>query len=208
MATTLPSLEALLGKEKKSNVSFGTTADRPLFPASLPVNRIGNGMALDTKPNRGPGSYDNAEKTTSMYHVENQITSKNGYTMGARTGPRIRKEFQTKTPCPSTYQTKWSVPRTFEPSNKPFEVGANRFYRNTVDPELTPGAGTYEHNVPRNRKVAYHGTFGGPQLLKVPPNDGVLMPEDCKGTTQKSRLMTYKEKRKFAIREAYLSLYY
>lgn len=52
---------ALLGKEKKSNVSFGTTAHRPLFPASLPVNRIGNGMALDTKPNRGPGSYDNAE---------------------------------------------------------------------------------------------------------------------------------------------------
>ena len=54
---------ALLGKEKKSNVSFGTTADRPLFPASLPVNRIGNGMALDTAPHRGPGSYDNAEVT-------------------------------------------------------------------------------------------------------------------------------------------------
>lgn len=69
-------------------------------------------------------------------------------------------------------------------------------------------AGTYEHNVPRNRKVAYHGTFGGPQLLKIPPTDGYLMPEDCKGTTQKSRLMTYKEKRKFAIREAYLSLYF
>ena len=69
-------------------------------------------------------------------------------------------------------------------------------------------AGTYEHEVARNRKVAFHGTFGGPQLLKVQPDDSVLLPEDCKGTTNKSRLMTYKDKRKFAIREAYLSLYY
>lgn len=208
MTTTLPSLEALLGKEKKSNVSFGTTDHRPLFPADLPVNRIGNAMALDTSPHRAPGSYDNAEKTTFLYEIDHQITSQKGYTMGARTAPRIRTEFATKTPCPSTYQTKWSAARSFETAKKPFEVGADRFYRHKVDPELTPGAGTYEHNVPRNRKVAFHGTFGGPQLLKLPANEGVLMAQDCKGTTQKSRLLTYKERRKFAIREAYLSLYY
>ncbi|XP_038077978.1 protein pitchfork-like isoform X2 [Patiria miniata] len=208
MTTTLPSLDALLGKEKKSNVSFGTTKDRPLFPGKLPQNRMGAGMGLENAPHRAPCSYDNDEKTTFLYSIDKQVTSKNGYTMGARTGPRFRKEFATVTPCPSAYQTRHTEPTTFETSKKPFHVGANRFYRNTVDPELTPGAGTYEHNVPRNRKVAFHGTFGGPQLLKIQPDESVLLPEDCKGTTTKSRLMTYKDKRKFAIREAYLSLYY
>lgn len=79
---------------------------------------------------------------------------------------------------------------------------------NKLTPISTSRAGTYEHDVERNRKVGYHGTFGGPQHLKIQPDESVLLPEDCKGTTEKSRMMTYKEKRKFAIREAYLSLYY
>ncbi|XP_072034850.1 ciliary microtubule-associated protein 3-like [Amphiura filiformis] len=208
MSTTLPSLEALLGKEKKNHVSFGTTADRPLFPGKLPPNRMGAGLANGSVPHRAPGSYDNDEKTTFLYDINNQVTSQKGYTMGARTGPRIRKEFNTITPCPSHYQTRCTEPRTFQTANKPFHTGQRKFHKLQVDPEITPGAGTYEHNVPRNRKVAFHGTFGGPQLLKIPPDDSVLMPADCKGTTDKSRLMTYKDKRKLAIREAYLSLYY
>lgn len=207
-AETLPNLEALLGKKKKNNVSFGTTTSRPLFPTQLPSDRLGAELDLETAPHRAPGTYNNAEKTTSLYQIENQITSKKGYTMGARTGPRFRKEFQTVTPCPTTYQKDTTKPKTFSTANKPFQVGNRRFHKNTIDPEITPGAGTYEHDVQRNRKVAYHGTFGGPQHLKIQPDESILLPEDCKGTTQKSRMMTYKEKRKFAIREAYLSLYY
>ncbi|XP_071954971.1 ciliary microtubule-associated protein 3-like [Antedon mediterranea] len=207
-STTLPSLEALLGREKKSNVSFGTTQQRPLFPGNLPPNRMGAELGLEEAPHRAPGTYDNAEKTTFLYEIDKQVTSKQGYSMGARTNPRFNKEFQTVTPCPTTYQKSTTLPRTFKPAFKSFHVGGDRFFRKQIDPELTPGAGTYEHDVPKNRKVAYHGTFGGPQHLKIQPDDSILLPEHCKGTTTKSRLMSYKDKRKFAIREAYLSLYY
>ncbi|XP_071831429.1 ciliary microtubule-associated protein 3-like [Apostichopus japonicus] len=205
---TLPNLEALLGKKRQNNVSFGTTTDRPLCPTQLPSDRLGAQLYRETSPNRAPGTYNNAEKTTSLYNIESQVTSSKGYTMGARTGPRFRKEFQTITLCPTKHQDDINLPSTFTPAKKPFHVGAKRFHKNTIDPEITPGAGTYEHDVERNRKVGYHGTFGGPQHLKIQPDESVLLPEDCKGTTEKSRMMTYKEKRKFAIREAYLSLYY
>ncbi|XP_002733481.1 ciliary microtubule-associated protein 3-like [Saccoglossus kowalevskii] len=202
------SLEALLGREKTSNVSFGTTLDRPLFPAKVPPTRVGVILQAESSPNRAPGTYDNHEVSGFVYHINNQVTSKRGYSLGARTGPRFRKEFMEKTPCPSAYQTDVTQPMTSTTAYKPFEAGALRFPKIQKDPDLTPGPGTYEHNVKRNRKVGFHGTFGGPQLLKIPPDGGYLLPEDCKGTTYKSRMMSYKDLRKFKIRESYLSLYW
>ncbi|XP_077994276.1 ciliary microtubule-associated protein 3-like [Glandiceps talaboti] len=206
--TTLTSVEELLGREKTSNVSFGTTLGRPLFPTNVPPTRVGVILNSESSPNIGPGTYDNEEVSGFVYQIDKQVTSKRGYSLGARTGPRIRQKFQEKTPCPSAYQKDITDPMTFDPAFKPFQAGALRFPRIQKDPDLTPGPGTYEHSVPRNRKVGFHGTFGGPQLLKIPPDGGFLLPEECKGTTYKSRLMSYKDARKFKIREAYLSLYW
>ena len=45
--------------------------------------------------------------------------------------------------------------------------GASRFPQIKQDPDGTPGPGSYEHNVERNRSVQFHGSFGGPQTLRT-----------------------------------------
>lgn len=47
--------------------------------------------------------------------------------------------FQTITPCPTKHQDDINLPSTFTPAKKPFHVGAKRFHKNTIDPEITPG---------------------------------------------------------------------
>ncbi|XP_053384029.1 protein pitchfork-like isoform X3 [Mercenaria mercenaria] len=144
--------------EKGPKVSFMTTLDRELFPTKMPQNRFGNEICpLRGAPHRGPGCYENEEKTNFWYDIEHKINSTKGYTLGARTGPRLPKDnieplslMSTKldlmdsdtkinalqrqstalmfqTPSPTAYQTTCTDLREFDRSNKPFLVGADRF---------------------------------------------------------------------------------
>lgn len=197
-------MESLLGVERKSNVSFGTTQDRTLFPIHMAPNRFGNDLKpLRGQPNTGPGKYENEEVSNFIYQIDHFKTSSKGYTLGARTGPRMRKEFMEITPSPQEYQTDCTEPIVFDPAYKPFSAAAPRFpvYKRDVE-EVTPGAGTYEHDIERNRKVQWHQSFGGSPIL--------LPPVPIKSTINQntSKLLSTKEAKKHHRRLAYLKLYY
>merc|ERR1711976_170342 len=86
--------------------------------------------------------------------IETKITSNKGYSLGARTAPKIKKEASFLTPAPTAYQTKCTDPHLFDPAYKPFSAAAARFpqFKRDIE-EITPGPGTYEHSVEKNRKV-------------------------------------------------------
>ncbi|KAK3747772.1 hypothetical protein QZH41_008795 [Actinostola sp. cb2023] len=160
----------------KTNVSFGTTLDRPMLPLQLPQNRFGNQLVVGGSPITGPGCYDNAEVSAFVYELEQKPICRRGYSLGARTASRFLKPTHMDVPGPPTHQAIISKPREFNPDFKPFRVGANRLPE--VSQVIKPRKsfpGTYDHDVSTNRKVHYHGSFGGPQTLitsvKIKCND-------------------------------------
>jgi len=190
--------------DKKANVSFGTTLNREMFPTKVPPTRFGNDLSpMRGAPHRGPGCYDNEEVSNFMYQIKHKLTSEKGYTLGARTAPRFRQQYTIVAPAPDRYQTEWSEPKTFEPSYKPFNVSADRFqvYKRDLD-EVSPGAGTYEHEIARNRKVDWHQSFGGGPI-NLP---SVKQHSTIDQNTEK--LLSTKEEKKYHRRLAYLKLYY
>ncbi|XP_013414333.1 protein pitchfork [Lingula anatina] len=194
----------ILEEPRKLNVSFGTTQNRTLFPVHMAPNRFGNDLKpLRGQPNTGPGCYNNEEVSNFKYQIDTYLTSQKGYTMGARTGPRFRKEFKEVTPAPPEYQTKVTDPIEFTPSYKPFNAAADRFpvYKREIE-ESVPGAGTYEHEIPRNRKVQWHQSFGGAPI-NLP---AVTIKSTLQPNTEK--LLSTKETKKYERRLAYLKLYY
>jgi len=190
--------------EKKTKVSFGTTGPREVFPTHVPHTRFGNELiGIRGAPNRGPGCYDNEEVSNLFYGVKTRILSDKGYVLGARTGPRLAREYVFKTPAPTAYQKDHTELIEFDPNYKAFNAAANRFpvYKRDVE-EITPGAGTYEHSISRNRKVQWHGAFGGTpiNLPDVEQQSTIL-----KNT---EKLMSTKEEKKYHRKLAYLKLYY
>ncbi|XP_076450395.1 ciliary microtubule-associated protein 3-like [Babylonia areolata] len=110
---------------------------------------------------------------------------------------------QFQTPGPTQYQRHHTDPKTFKTSNKPFEVGSDRFPVRRRDIfQVSPGAGTYEHEVPRNRQVQWHQAFGGAPVM--------MPPISIKSTIQQNtdKLYSTKEEKKFQRKLAYLKLYY
>ncbi|XP_020902259.1 protein pitchfork [Exaiptasia diaphana] len=154
----------------KTNVSFGTTLDRPMLPLKLPQNRFGNQLTVGGSPQTGPGCYDNAEASTFVYEMEQKPVCLRGYSLGARTAARFPKPSHMDVPGPPTHQAIISKPKEFVPDVKPFLVGVKRLPEEskTSTSSEKPGPGTYEHDVSTNRQVKYHGTFGGPQTLITP----------------------------------------
>ncbi|CAH3197950.1 unnamed protein product, partial [Porites evermanni] len=63
------------------------------------------------------------------------------------------------------YQEVISKPIHFDEAFKPFNVGATRFPAINKDHGGHPGPGAYEFDAKRDRKVKFHGSFGGPQTL-------------------------------------------
>jgi len=190
--------------ERGPNVSFMTTKDREMFPTKMPQNRFGNEICpLRGAPHRGPGAYENEDKTSFWYDIEHKINSTKGYTMGARTGPRFPKENTYQTPSPTAYQKNCTDMMEFDESQKPFLVGADRFPVSRKDiNEVLPGAGTYEHEIKRNRKVQLHQSFGGtPVMLPM-----IQVRSTIDQNTEK--LFSTKEEKKYNRKLAYLKLYY
>eukprot|EP00118_Oscarella_pearsei_P028921 m.3267 g.3267 ORF g.3267 m.3267 type:complete len:140 (+) comp9202_c0_seq1:259-678(+) len=71
-------------------VAFGSTLDRQLLPLHVPPNRIGNENRLKGESHPAPGSYDNHEVSGFVYQIEKHVESKKGYSLGARTAPRLK----------------------------------------------------------------------------------------------------------------------
>lgn len=184
----------------KKLVSFGTTLDRGCFPFKCEPDRTGNELyPLKGSPNRGPGLYNNAELTSFTYNLDKRICSVKGYTFSARTDPRFRKVHSLITPSPTEYQTEWTKPKTSPSAYKPFETAEVRFRGRKVDQMKTPGPGTYEHDIKRDRHVSWPKRFGPP----ITP----IQPVSTKRTL-KTELLGEKEFRKFRNRVAYFKLYF
>lgn len=82
--------------EKPNYVSFGSTHKRrPIFPVDVPPTRFGNEMKSIYKDMSapGPGAHEKENQTNFQYQIDHYLTSKKGYTMGARTGPRSAPVF-------------------------------------------------------------------------------------------------------------------
>ncbi|XP_022781419.1 protein pitchfork-like [Stylophora pistillata] len=154
----------MASNDARRAVAFGTTLDRELLPLKIPANRFGNELALRGAPNRGPGCYYNAEGTGFIYELERRPVCRRGYSVGARTAPRFPKPAHLDVPGPSTYQEIISKPVHFDEAFKAFNIGATRFPPINQD-HGHPGPGAYEFDAIRDRKVKYHGSFGGPQTL-------------------------------------------
>lgn len=185
-------------------LSFGSSMKRQMFPLKMPYNRFGNEiLPVRGAPHRGPGCYDNEEKTNLMYELETHQESNKGYVLGARTGPRMARTPTFRTPAPPHYQRHHTDPLTFRKSRKPFEVGSDRFpVRRQERIEVNPGPGTYEHMIPKNRQVQWHQSFGGPPIL-MPP---ISIKSTIESNTDK--LYSTKEEQKFNRKLAYLKLYF
>jgi len=188
-----------------NKVSFGTTQSRELLPLQPPHTRAGNKLGLRGQPNLGPGTYDNQEKSTFVYEIEKKPASTKGYSLGSRTAARFTREANADLPGPPSYQEVISKKREFSPAYRPFQCGAARLP--PVRPELKPGPGTYEHEVTRNRKIQFHGTFGGPQTLKasitIVCHNGE--PDICAMCNKVPNGDYYKNKARALCRECYLA---
>lgn len=191
-------------QKQPNEVSFMTTLDREMFPTSMPRNRFGNEIVpLRGAPHRGPGCYENEDKTSFWYDIEHKINSTKGYTLGARTGSRFRKENVYQTPSPTAYQTNCTDELLFEKSNKPFLVGADRFpvYRRDLT-EVLPGPGAYEHDLRRNKKVQWHQSFGGSPISMPQTKVRSIIDQNT------NKLYSTKEENKYNRKLAYLKLFY
>ncbi|CAL1548137.1 unnamed protein product [Lymnaea stagnalis] len=188
------------GSEKK--VCFMTTKVREMFPLKMASDRFGNALCpLKGAPQLGPGCYDVDEKTSLFHGVRTKLVSTKGYTLGARTGPRLAVQNINLTPAPGEH----FVPSSYatKDSKKPFEVGSERFPVRKRDLlEVTPGAGTYDTDVAINRKVHWHQSFGGAPIL--------LPSVSLRSTIDRNtdKLYSTKEERKYHRKLAYLKLYY
>lgn len=189
--------------DRKQNVAFGSTLDRQMFPTRMPFNRFGNNLTpIRGAPHLGPGCYDNEQFDNLKYDADHYITSDKGYVLGARTAARFRPRYQDCAPAPPTYQTQFTEPKVFDPAFKPFSVGGQRFPVRKNDLEVSPGSGTYDHDVAINRKVQWHSSFGGAPI-NLPQ---VQVQSTIQQNTEK--LFSTKEEKRYHRRLAYLRLYY
>ena len=93
------------------------------------------------------------------------MTSRRGYSLGARTAPKITPHGGphwvypigvTETPAPETYQKDNTALRRFKNNRHPFAAASKRFGKTVAEPDL-PGPGAYDHNIERNKHVQLAG---------------------------------------------------
>ena len=105
------------------------------------------------------------------WQIDSFMTSRRGYTLGARTGAKITPHGGphwvypigvTETPAPETYQKDNTALRRFQPNRHPFGAASRRFGKTVAEPDL-PGPGAYDHGEERNK----HVQLAGRSLTKI-----------------------------------------
>ena len=109
--------------------------------------------------------------------IDSFMTSRRGYTLGARTGAKIRPHGGphwvypigvTETPAPETYQKDNTALRRFPANRHPFGAASRRFGKTVAEPDL-PGPGAYDHGEETNKHVqlagaSFHGKWHSSRL--------------------------------------------
>ncbi|XP_015198228.2 ciliary microtubule-associated protein 3 isoform X2 [Lepisosteus oculatus] len=182
------------------NVCFGSSQERKLFPSHCAPDRLGNELApLRGGSHLGPGCYDNHTVGTIVYELERKPESRKGYTLAARTAPRLLPTAQAVTPSPQHYQKDWTRPGPLLPSAAPFCSSAQRFQSWHALCDSHPGPGAYAHDTAQNRKVSWPMKFGSPDWNQVP---------SLEKRSLRTELLCDKEFQKRRNRIAYFSLFY
>ncbi|KAK2155836.1 hypothetical protein LSH36_230g06014 [Paralvinella palmiformis] len=186
------------------NVAFGSGMNREILPLGIPQNRLGNILIpISGDPYLAPGRHENEYFTSFLHQVTSRITSKRGYSLGARTEERMKDNTDLFSPTATTYQKDCSTERVFKTTYKAFNAGAPRFqvWKRDID-WVTPGPAAYEHNVVRNRQVRWDQYFGG-----TPINfPSITQPSTISRNTGK--LPTTKEEKIYQRKLAYLKMYF
>ncbi|XP_026532661.1 protein pitchfork isoform X1 [Notechis scutatus] len=179
---------------------FGTTQEKKIFPFHHAPDRLGNEFApIIGDPDRGPGTYNHAERNNLIYNLAQRPQSTKGYSMGARTTPRFVIINKHVTPAPTSYQSIWIKEHKHKTVHFPFLSNVPRFLEQVQDRELFPGPGTYNPYKLPHRHVSWPGKFGSPDWSLVP------MPQR---RTFRAELLSDKEFKKYRNLVAYLSIYY
>ncbi|KAI6661892.1 Protein pitchfork-like [Oopsacas minuta] len=184
--------------DEEEHVSFGSTQNRAVLPSGVPPSRLGLLQRNSGAPERGPGCYENHEKSSFIHEAEIKPASARGVCLSARTGPRslvftptkIGRPFSAarfETPAPGTYQSKhtqYQLNESVSVANIPFGSDGEMLKTLKVKQEvvLKPGLGCYEHDISRNRRVhSAKATHATPirTRLKSPSSDVCDM---CKAT--------------------------
>ncbi|KAL7859418.1 hypothetical protein SRHO_G00145650 [Serrasalmus rhombeus] len=169
VSTATGKQEEMATQDAVTKVAFGSCEERKMFPAHCAPNRTGNEFQpLLGSPARGPGCYDNHVVGTILYNLQKRPESKKGYSLAARTAPRFLPSFQTVTPSPQKYQQDWSASRVCPPGRTPFNSTTQRFTSKPATASFNPGPGSYAHDSPHDRKVAWPMKFGSPDWSRVP----------------------------------------
>ncbi|XP_066480751.1 ciliary microtubule-associated protein 3 [Tiliqua scincoides] len=186
--------------EAQKRNSFGSCQARKIFPFIQPPDRLGNEhVPIKGDPERGPGTYNHAERTTLLYSLIHKPESSKGYSMGARTASRFGLQSKHETPAPTAYQVIRIQELKHLSSHAVFSSNLPRFPAKIPDSELFPGPGTYDPYKMPHRHVTWPGKFGSPDWSLVP-----AIPK----RTLRTELITDKEFRKYRNLVAYLSIYY
>uniref|UniRef100_A0A674IGU1 Primary cilia formation n=1 Tax=Terrapene triunguis TaxID=2587831 RepID=A0A674IGU1_9SAUR len=165
--------------------SFGSCQRRKIFPFHHAPDRLGNQLVpILGDPYRGPGSYDNEERSSMVYALTHKPESIKGYVLGARTSLRFPPDCKVR---------KALSTQSINSMSK--SVAEMRYI--LCSSSFRPG--TYEADKLPHKKITWPMKFGSPDWSLVP------MPER---RTLRTELITDKEFRKHRNRLAYLSLYY
>ncbi|CAH8579823.1 unnamed protein product [Heterobilharzia americana] len=112
-------IKAILSK-RKTLFSFESCQKRVLYPEAIPHHRLGITLTpINTNGLAGPTTYN--IQTTITHDLNKKPISSRGYTLGARTGPRLNTHhLNSGFPDPGAYQNFVNQSSIVKQNKKPF----------------------------------------------------------------------------------------
>ncbi|CAH8842237.1 unnamed protein product [Trichobilharzia szidati] len=134
--------------------SLTSPAERLLYPEAIPHHRLGITLTpISNHGLAGPATYD--PQFTGINDFSKKPMSLRGYTLGARTAPRLTSQLQnTNAPDPGAYQNHINNTLAVKPNKRPFNRCAPR---SNMSPNVTStvGVGTYDITSEIGRRVQW-----------------------------------------------------
>ncbi|CAH8842221.1 unnamed protein product [Trichobilharzia szidati] len=199
-SNTIERIKEILSKGK-TLFSFESCQERLLYPEAIPHHRLGITLTpISNHGLAGPATYD--PQFTGINDFSKKPMSLRGYTLGARTAPRLTSQLHTtNAPDPGAYQNHINNTLAVKPNKKPFNRCAPRC---NISPNVTStvGVGTYDITSEIGRRVQWQ-------------RDTMLHPVNLPTIEQKStipvntdKLSTTAECKRYQRKLAYLQLYF
>ncbi|XP_042198179.1 protein pitchfork-like [Callorhinchus milii] len=166
--------------------------DVEVFPLYWAKNRLGNEYPpIRGTPNRGPGTYNNHLRNSIVQNMKEKPLSNYGYVLGARTQRRFTQ------PCklPEQMDKRQGV----QAGSGSFWLFPSKKKKESWKDLVTPGPGTYEHQLKCNRRITWPMKFSSPDWSLV---------SSPKRRTLRIELPSDKDFRKHRNKMAYFSLYF